>query len=159
LTDFEKEVLTGETNRQPVSQGYLYMEQTKATYRREHPGVNIQSDQTLAVAKMIDKDVPGFYKDYLQSKQPKIRRFEGMTLYRDMPSDVRKTFDAWIGSPAVEAAKAEASGNYNNAQVDGGWKNYVNLSLLPWINKPAQAHLRRWLAPYGPNFLTSLVSR
>ena len=161
LTELEKELLTG-TKRKPVSQGYAYLEQAKAEYRKTYPGESIKRSQLVAVVKQIDKQaVPGFYVDWLRGRQPLIHRFESMTLYTEAPAAVKAQFDAYIGSQAKRVVQAAASGNYNNSQLHAGWRNYVHgtgpNTLTAWLNDPEQAALRRWLEPFGPNFTASLV--
>ncbi len=158
LSAFDKELL-GHPAPKGTARGWQMYDGAEVAYRKQYPGASITSEQRLSLAKQIDKTVPGFFKEYLFSKEPKIRRFESTVLYQNMPKDIRPSFDHFIATPATTFTGAMDSGNYNKSELRAYWKKYVTEQLTPWLEEPEQTALRAWLQPYGPSFIMGLVNK
>jgi hypothetical protein len=158
LANYEKELLTGKKPGPHVSEAWAQFDKLVSEYRTKYPGVSIKAEQKLGLAKQMGKYYEGFYKDYLFSLENKERRFEATNLYQNMPSDTKAKYDQYIGTLARVEVKRLNGAGYSKSEAAGIWKNYVDQQVLPWLNDTGQTRLRKELAPYGPDFLYSLVN-
>jgi hypothetical protein len=142
-----------------MSTGWLWLEQAKRDFKEQNLGVSIQPGQIVGAAKLIEKKLPGFLKEFYFAQQAKVRRFELLKPYRDMPELDREKYGSVIASQAKTVVSALASGNYDNAALQETWRRYVRDTLRPWLNQDEQETLRRRLDLFGPTFVESLVNR
>lgn len=154
ISGYEKNLLGVKTPAN-VAQGWAAYEKAVAEYESGPSNPPLVEQQKRGVARQIDKAYPGFYKDFLFAEQPKIDRYERTTLYQQLPTDERATFDRYIGGPAKQVAQA-IKANGHSTYYMRAWRTYVKTQLGPWLagNKQMQAGLAR----YGPDFLNTLPS-
>lgn len=158
LSNFDKELL-GQKRPLSVARGWARLAEIEAEYHKQNPGSNIAEDQRLSAVKQMERyDLyRGILKDYLFSREPKIRRLEMTKQYQQMGPKIRGQFDRFIGGQAKVFATALKSGNYSNGELRDVWKNYVSTSLLPWLKQPEQRDLWGWVDAHGGlGFLNTL---
>jgi hypothetical protein len=155
LASYEKTLL-GIKTKPAVSDGwrdYLESKQLYADANPNHP--TLDRTQVLYLVAAEEKQHPGFKQDWLIASQPKVRRFETTTLYQEMPSPAKRAWDAEISASAKAVARALADPNRaNKGDVRKAWKDYVKNDVPHYLaDNPA---LKKYLAPFGPDFLPTL---
>lgn len=156
LSAFDKE-LAGRKSSAAVTRGWAEYQRVLNEARQETPGISISREQRIGLAKQIGREFPGFYEDYLFSQQPTIHRFVLLKPYQEMNPEAKALFDQHIAPDARRAAQAIASGDYSSGDVRAYWRKYTREVLAPWV--ASNPVLATALAPYGPDFLGSLVGR
>jgi len=152
IASYEKTML-GVKTPPDVGKGWSAYYEAVTAYNKVPSNSSLVAAQKVGLAKQIDKAYPGFFKDYLFSRQPKIDRFKYTDLYKQMPD--KSLFDQYIVGPAEQTAKAIKTNGSRN-YYEKAWRNYVETQVVPWLN--SQPQLKAEVAGYGPNFLNTLPS-
>lgn len=153
VASYEKTML-GVATPPSASEGWAAYATAVTNYEKTPSNPSLVAAQKTTLAKEINRDYPGFYKDYLFAAQPKVDRFERTSLYRTMPG--KAWFDQHIGGPA-RATAAAIKANGHSTYYERYWRNYVTQEIVPFLDR--QPALKAELAGYGPDFLDTLVSR
>lgn len=160
LADYELDLL-GIKHPKNVSAAFSALDQALQTFREQHPG---ERADIPAAVKAINKQpgYEGLYSFYVNVlSEPRVRQFQATSVYQNMPSNVRDSFDQIASSAAdvaklIKAAKAAQDGTAN--QYASQWRQIVKTKIEPWIDLPANKQLKQYLVPMGPNFLYTLIS-
>lgn len=149
LTAFEKNLL-GNKSTVAVTAGWQTYDKIAKAYRSD--GSSLDAAKKNALARVLDKSYPGFYKDFLYSQLPTVERFKRTPLYTSLPD--RAEFDKYVTTIA-EATVAAIKKNGHASYYNRVWRNYVAADIDPWLaSHPA---LHKTVNSFGKSFLNSLV--
>jgi hypothetical protein len=154
ITGYEKTLL-GIKTPPHVADGWAAYQKTVADYRSANPGATLVAVQKAGLARQIDKQYPGFYKDFLFASQAKVDRYERTNLYQGLAKPLRATFDQLVGDPAKQLVAA-IKANGHTSYYMGYWRQYVKGELATELE--AHPELKAELQQYGPDFLNTLPS-
>lgn len=155
LSGFEKS-LVGVRVPPVVSAGWKdYDESVKQA--RDQYGRSLARNQVEYLVNAEDKQFPGFAKDWKFAQRPRVARFEATTLYKRMPPDARKAWDAEIGPSAKIVAAQFGQGTYTAEELRKAWSDYVTQDVPKYLDKhPA---LKRYLSLFNRGFLKTLEEK
>jgi hypothetical protein len=149
-----KEML-GHKQPKDVANGWVEFERLKDEVRQQQP----QGERTfppgyeLELAKYVNRyAAPGFYKDWLFSKQPLARRLQQFKVVQK--SKNRAEWDALLGV-AAPYASALARPDTDKGAARDAWHDYVDSSLIPWVE--SNPKFRKELSDFGPSLLYRLI--
>jgi hypothetical protein len=157
LSSFDKRLLGVEVSPE-VSKGWAAYEETLADYHAQPGNPSLAKEQKDGLARQIDRDYPGFAKDYAFAQQPRVEQFTATKVYESMPD--RDELDANIIGPAKQTAAVIARDV--KAEVPGArdwytrqWAQYVTNEVEPWLAKHPE--LQDEIDSLGDGFLKGLV--
>lgn len=168
LADYEKKLL-GLKPPEYASHGWEALDQWRAEASAH--GLTITSDEQRAAVVQIDKQLPGFLKDWKESQLPRIDLFEKMNVYKTMPKDVRTFWDSTISPYAHKFAEQyNKQGISNKREIKLAWEKAVNMTptaAFPQVGPIAELVLSnpdvmKWMQPYlnaSPDFLNTLINK
>lgn len=161
LSGFEKTLL-GVKTPPSVTAGWKDYDES-AKQARDQYGQSLDRGQIVALVNGEDKLHPGFAKDWQYAQKPKVERFEGTVLYKQMPAAAKSAWDAEIGPSAKTIAKAlteknaDGTSTYKKSDLLKTWHTYLAQDVPTYLDQhPA---LKRYLAGFNRDFLSTLEEK
>lgn len=152
LSRLDKELLGRKVDAK-VSEGWRRLEEIVVEYRANQPpgARTLPRGYEAELAKYVDRYFArGFYKDWLFSREPLVRRLQVLPKARPAHPD-------WAGIEQTAATYAGylKSGDYQKQGVRDAWHDYVKQTLEPWV--ATRPKLKEALDVYGSDFLYRLL--
>lgn len=130
LSSLDKKLLGREVPA-TVAGGWRLLEQTLVDQQAQlPPGERLPNGHERTLARWADRAHPGFYKDWLFSKEPLARRLQGFEFVRK--SRHAKEWRELLGVAAQYSRYL--TDDYKKSEVRDSWKLYVRETLQPWVD-------------------------
>jgi hypothetical protein len=149
-----KEML-GHKQPKEVAKGWVEFERLKDEVRQGLPigGRKFPKDYEGKLAQWVDRNkAPGFYKDWLFSKQPLARRLQQFKVIQNSPN--REAWDILLRKAATFAAGMSSPTADKGAAKDV-WHDTVDQKLIPWVEENPE--FRAELSDFGPSLMYRLI--
>lgn len=154
LSTLDKELLGRKVDAK-AAEGWRRLEEIIVEQRQQMPPGDrrFPPGHELNLAKYVDRNfAPGFYKDWLFSREPLVIRLQRFT-------PIQKSRFAGVWRDVLAAAASYASylrsDDYDKTLVRDLWRDYVRGSLQPWAD--SQPGFRDEMQMYGPDVLFRLL--